>query len=182
MDLKQKYLKKVVPELVKKFDYQNKMAVPKIEKVVVNSGLSRAKTEKNSKYVDMVRQTITKITGQRPVKNLAKKSIAGFKIREGMPVGISTTLRGQKMYDFIDKLINISLPRIRDFRGLKTQSIDQQGNLSIGLKEQVIFPEINQENLESTHGLQVVITTTTQSKEKALELFKLLGFPFFREK
>ncbi len=181
MDLKQIYLKKVVPELIKKFNYQNKMAVPKIEKVVVNSGLSRGTTEKNSKYVDMVTKTVAQITGQQPVKNLAKKSIAGFKIREGMPVGISTTLRGPKMYDFIDKLVNIALPRIRDFRGLKRQSIDQQGNLSIGLKEQVVFPEINQESLEATHGLQVVITTTTQSKEKALELFRLLGFPFRKE-
>lgn len=181
MDLKQIYLKKVVPELVKKFNYQNKMAVPKIEKVIVNSGLSRGTTEKNSKYVDMVSQTIAKITGQQPVKNLAKKSIAGFKIREGMPVGISTILRGPKMYDFINKLINIALPRIRDFRGLKRRTIDQQGNLSIGLKEQEIFPEINQESLEATHGLQVVITTTTQNKEEALELFKLLGFPFRKE-
>jgi len=181
MDLKQKYIKKVVPELVKKFDYKNKMAVPRVVKIVVNSGLRRSITEKNSKYVDMVSQTIAKITGQQPVKNLAKKSIAGFKIREGMPVGISTTLRGPKMYDFLDKLINISLPRIRDFRGLKKQSIDQQGNLSIGLKEQVVFPEINPENLEATHGLQVVIITTTQNKEKALELFKLLGFPFRKE-
>jgi len=181
MDLKKIYLKKVVPELIKKFNYQNKMAVPRVEKIVVNSGLSRGRTEKNSKYVDMVGQTIAKITGQQPVKNLAKKSIAGFKIREGIPVGVSTILRGSKMYDFMDKLINIALPRIRDFRGLKIQSIDQQGNLSIGLKEQVVFPEINPENLEATHGLQVVITTTTQSKEKALELFKLLGFPFRKE-
>ena len=181
MNLKQIYLKKIVPELIKQFGYQNRLAVPRVEKIVVNVGLSRGITEKNSKYIDSVIKTIAKITGQQPVKNAAKKSIAGFKIRQGMPVGVSTILRGPRMYDFMEKLINIALPRVRDFRGLKKQSVDQQGNLSIGFKEQVAFPEINQENFETTHGLQVVITTTTKNQEQSLVLFKLLGFPF-REK
>ncbi len=181
MNLKQYYLKQVVPELIKRFGYKNKYTVPKIEKVVINVGLNRAMTEKDSKYTDLVVETISKISGQRPVVNLAKKSIAGFKIREGIPVGAHTTLRRVKMYDFMEKLINIALPRIRDFRGLEERNIDQQGNLSIGFKEQTVFPEIIQESVEKTHGLQVVITTTAKKREEALELFKLLRFPF-REK
>lgn len=178
MNLKQHYLKHVVPELIKRFGYKNKHTVPRIEKVVINVGLNRAMTEKDAKYTDLVLETISKISGQRPVVNLAKKSIAGFKIREGLPVGAHATLRRSKMYDFMEKLINIALPRIRDFRGLEEKNIDQQGNLSIGLREQTVFPEIIQESIEKTHGLQVVITTTAKKKEEALELFKLLGFPF----
>ncbi len=181
MNLKQHYLKKVVPELTKVFGYKNKHAIPKIEKVVVNVGLNRAMTEKDQKYTDLVVETISKITGQRPVINLAKKSIAGFKIREGLPVGAHTTLRGPRMYDFMEKLINITLARIRDFRGVDQKNIDQQGNLSIGFKEQTVFPEVLQESIEKTHGLQVVITTTAKKREESLMLFKLLGFPF-REK
>lgn len=178
MNLKQIYLKKIVPELIKQFGYQNRLAVPRVEKIVVNVGLSRGITEKNSKYIDSVIKTIAKITGQQPVKNAAKKSIAGFKIRQGMPVGVSTILRGPRMYDFMEKLINIALPRVRDFRGLKKQSVDQQGNLSIGFKEQIVFPEIAPENVERTHGLQAVITTTAKNHKEGLELFKLFGFLF----
>ncbi len=181
LSLKQKYLKQVVPELMKKLNLKNKLATPKMEKVIVNIGLNRNIVEKDQKYQEIAAQTIAKITGQIPVKNLAKKSIAGFKIREGLVVGLSTILRGQKMYDFVEKLINIALPRIRDFRGLLKESIDCQGNLSIGFKEQTVFPEILQESVERTHGLQVVIVTKAKNKEEGFELFKLLGFPF-REK
>ncbi|MDD4996248.1 MAG: 50S ribosomal protein L5 [Patescibacteria group bacterium] len=181
MNLKEHYFKKVIPKLTEIFEYKNKHAIPKIDKVIVNVGLNRAMTEKDQKYIDLVMETISKITGQRPVVNLSKKSIAGFKIREGIPVGMHTTLRGQKMYDFMGKLINIALARIRDFRGLDQRNIDQKGNLSIGLREQTIFPEILQESIEKTHGLQVVITTTAKRREEAIELFKLLGFPFRRE-
>jgi large subunit ribosomal protein L5 len=181
LDLKQKYLKQIAPELMKILNIKNKFAVPKISKVVVNIGLNRNVVEKDQRYQEITTQTIAKITGQTPVKNLAKKSIAGFKIREGLVVGLSTVLRGQKMYDFVEKLINIALPRIRDFRGLSKESIDHQGNLSIGLKEQTVFPEILQENVERTHGLQVVVVTTAKNKKESFELFKLLGFPF-REK
>ncbi len=181
MNLKEHYVKKAVPELVRIFGYKNKHAVPRIGKVVVNVGLNRAMMEKDQKYADLVTETISKITGQRPVVNLAKKSIAGFKIRKGIPVGMHTTLRGPKMYDFLEKLINIALARIRDFRGVDQKNIDQKGNLSIGLKEQTVFPEVIQESIEKTHGLQVTITTTAKNREESLELFKLLGFPF-REK
>lgn len=178
MDLKKKYSKEVIPGMIKRFNYKNKLAVPKIEKITINAGLGRAVTEKNPKYVEIVEETISKITGQRPVKNPAKKSIAGFKIRAGMTVGLQTTLRGERMYNFMGKLINIALPRIRDFRGLNEKSVDQQGNLSIGFKEQIVFPEIAPENVERTHGLQAVITTTAKNHKEGLELFKLFGFLF----
>ncbi len=161
-----------------RFGYTNDLAIPKIEKITVNTGLSRSLTEKNPKYVEIAAKTISRITGQQPIKNSAKKSIAGFKIREGAIIGVSTILRGSNMYDFMEKLINITLPRVRDFRGLLEKSVDKQGNLSIGFREQIVFPEIIPENVEKTHGLQVVITTTAKSREEGLELFKLFGLPF----
>lgn len=181
MKLRQKYLKQIVPELMTQLGYKNRFAVPKINKITVNVGLNRNITEKNPKYTELVAQTIEQITGQRPVKNMAKKSIAGFKIRTSTIVGISTTLRSSKMYDFLEKLINIALPRVRDFRGIRQKSIDKNGNLSIGFKEQMVFPEIDPENMGRIHGLQVVITTTAKTQEEGLQLFKLFGFPF-REK
>lgn len=180
MTLREKYKKEIVPKMQEKFGYKNKHAVPKIEKVMVNVGINRSIAEKNPKYADLVVQTIQSITGQKPVANLARKSIAGFKIRTSTIVGASTVLRSLKMYDFLEKLINVALPRIRDFRGLSKKSIDSNGNLSIGIKEQAVFPEINPENIEKVHGLQVVITTTAKTQEEGLELFKLFGFPFRR--
>lgn len=178
MTLKQKYQKQIIPAMQKTFGYKNKFAVPRIEKITINVGLSRARTEKNPKYIEMVTQTISQIAGQKPVKNFAKKSIAGFKIRTSTIVGLSTVLRSVKMYDFLEKLINIALPRVRDFRGLVLKSVDKNGNLSIGIKEQIVFPEINPENIQTIHGLQVVITTTAKGYEEGLELLKLFGFPF----
>lgn len=181
MNLREKYFKQTLPELMKNFHYRNRLSAPKIEKVIINVGLNKSAMEKNSQYIDLVKENIAKISGQRPVINLAKKSISGFKIRQGIPVGISTTLRGAKMYDFLEKLINIALPRVRDFRGLEEKSFDEQGNLSIGFREQIAFPEINQDNIEKVHGLQVVISIKAANKQESLALLKLLGFPF-REK
>lgn len=182
MNLKQKYFKKIVPKLQQIFNYKNKHAVPRIKKLVVNVGINRSIAEKNPKYIDIIVNTLSDITGQQPVKNYAKNSIAGFKIRTSTIVGVSTILRGYKMYDFLNKLIDIALPRIRDFRGIPIKSIDKKGNLSIGIKEQVVFPEIDSEHMQRTHGLQVVITTTNvKNKQEGLELFKLLGFPFKQE-
>lgn len=175
--LEEKYIKKIIPALKDKFGYQSNLAVPRIIKVTVNTGINRARSEKDGQYVEMVSDNIAEITGQRPVKNLAKKSIAGFKIREGLVVGVSTVLRSHKMYDFLTKLINVTLPRIRDFRGIPSKSIDLRGNLSIGLKEQIMFPEISPEKSERIHGLQIVITTNAPNREQGKELFKLMGFP-----
>lgn len=181
MNLKQKYIKEVIPAMREKFGYKNDLAIPKIEKVVVNVGLSRAITEKDPKYIDLVKDSLNKITGQKPVETLARKSISGFKIRQGLIVGLMVTLRGNRMYDFLDKLINVALPRTRDFRGLSIKSVDKFGNLSIGIREHLVFPEIRPEDVQKVHGLEITITTTAKSQEKGLELFKLLGFPF-REK
>lgn len=181
MSLKQKYQKDVIPAMKEKFSYKNNMAVPKIEKVTINVGLSRAVTEKDPKFIDLVKDSLNKIAGQKAVETTARKSIAGFKIREGLVVGLMITLRGQRMYDFLDKLINIALPRTRDFRGIPLSSIDGSGNLSIGIREHLIFPEIKVEDVQKIHGLQIIITTTARDKEKGAELFKLLGFPLQRK-
>lgn len=176
MILKEKYNKEIVPVLREKFGYKNNLAVPKIAKVTVNVGLGAGL--KDSSYQELVEGTLVKITGQKPVSVKARKSIAGFKIREGMEVGVMVTLRGKRMYDFVDKLINISLPRIRDFRGISPKTVDQGGNLSIGIKEYIIFPEIKMDDVERIHGLQVVISSTAKNREEGLELFTLMGFPF----
>lgn len=178
MTLREKYQKQIIPAMKEKFGYTNDFVVPKIKKVTVNIGVNRSMSEKNSQYIDLLTQTIQSITGQKPVQNKARKSIAGFKTRASMIVGVSTILRGSKMYDFLEKFINIVLPRIRDFRGLLKRSVDANGNLSIGFKEQIAFPEINPENVTKIHGLQVIITTTAKTQEEAIELFKLFGFPF----
>jgi len=177
MDLYKKYKKQIIPAMKERFKYTNDLAVPKIEKIVVNIGLNRGITEKDPKYIEMAAKTISEITGQRPIENLAKKSIAGFKIRTSNTVGLSTILRSAKMYDFLEKLINITLPRVRDFRGISLKSIDQKGNLSIGFKEQIVFPEMDPEKIQRIHGLQVVITTTAKNREEGIELFKLFGIP-----
>jgi len=173
--LKEKYDKKVVPELKKEFGIKNALAVPKIKKVVLNTGIGRFL--KDGGLVDSIVNDMSKISGQAPLRTKAKKSIASFKIREGMDVGVKVTLRGPKMYDFLDRLISISLPRTRDFRGLDPKAIDTYGNFTIGIKEQIVFPEINQESSRGIFGLQVNVITDCQDKEKATRLFKLLGFP-----
>jgi len=169
-----------MPKMKKKFGYKNDLAVPKIEKVVINVGLNVDQTSKDPKFQEIVEKTLRQISGQEPAKKLAKKSISGFKIREGQLVGLTVILRGQRMYDFIEKLINITLPRTRDFRGLEKKSLDKNGNLNIGFKEHTVFPEIDPNEVEKTHGLEVVIVTTAKDREESLELFKLLGF-LFRE-
>lgn len=179
--LKEKYLKEVIPGMISKFGYKNKMAVPKLEKVTINTGFGKMIANKSAneqtKNQEAILGDIALITGQRPVIRKAKKSIAGFKLRKGMPVGASVVLRGAKMYDFLEKLINIGLPRTRDFRGIKNSSLDNSGNLSIGIKEHIIFPEISPEKVKFIFGFEIVITTTTKNKEEGEELLKLLGFP-----
>jgi large subunit ribosomal protein L5 len=179
MRLEEKYKKEIIKKLKDKFGYKNNMQAPKLAKAVINVGVGRHTKEKS--YVDAVENNLMKISGQRPVKTLSKKAISAFKIKEGVVVGVATTLRGKRMYDFIEKLINIYLPRIRDFRGLNEKQIDKQGNLTIGFRESLSFPEIDTQGLENAHGLEISIATTAGTKEKGLELFKLLGFPFKKE-
>lgn len=176
MNLKEKYQKNIIPQLKEKFAYSNVFLVPKIEKVVINVGFGRHVKEKE--FIANVEKTLTRISGQKPVFTKAKKSISSFKIREGMIIGAMVTLHGQRMYDFLDKLVNISFPRIRDFRGISEKSVDRQGNLSFGFKENSAFPEVRVEDLNNIHGLEVVIHSTAKNKEEGLELFKLMGFPF----
>ncbi|MFA6410542.1 MAG: 50S ribosomal protein L5 [Candidatus Buchananbacteria bacterium] len=170
------YQKKAIPALKEKFGYKNNLAVPKIEKVVVNIGTGQGL--RDVKFNEVAENTLMRITGQKPVKTAAKKSISNFKIREGLIVGMMVTLRGQRMYDFLDKLINVTFPRVRDFRGLDTKSIDPQGNLNLGFKEHISFPEIKSDEIEKIHGLQITVVTSAKTKEEGLELFKNLGFPF----
>ncbi len=177
--LKEKYQKKVIPEMKKIFGYKKDLAVPRLIKVVVNVGVGQGL--KDAKFNEVVENTLRRVTGQNPVKTVAKKSISNFKIREGLVVGMVVTLRGKRMYDFVDKLINITLPRVRDFRGLEEKSIDEQGNLNIGIKEHVAFPEIKADEVEKIHGLEITIVTTAETKKEGLELLKLLGFPLTKE-
>lgn len=175
--LRETYDKKVAPELMKKFSYKNRMAVPKLKLVSVNVGMS-TNLLKDPKIPETVESTLTRITGQKPVKTLAKKSIASFKIREGQHIGMKVTLRGDRMWHFLEKLIHVTMPRIRDFRGISTKLVDKQGNLSIGFKEYIAFPEIRSDEIERLHGVQVTVSSTAKTREEGLELFKLLGFPF----
>lgn len=179
MNLKEKYQKEMIPKLKEKFSYSNNFLVPKIEKVIINVGFGRRAKEKE--YVANIEKTLTRISGQKPVFTKAKKSISSFKIREGMIIGAMVILRGQRMYDFLDKLINISFPRVRDFRGISEKSVDKQGNLSIGFKENIAFPEVKVDDINNIHGLEVIIHSTAVKKEEGLELFKLAGFPFKKE-
>jgi len=178
MTLKEKYQKEIIPAMMNSFGIHNVMEVPRVEKIIVLCGLNRALVEQDGKFIDMVKNTITKITGQKPIEIKAKKSIAGFKIREGQSVALMVSMRGKRMYDFLNKLINVSIPRIKDFRGLNENSVDQFGNFNFGLKEQVVFPEVKSDEVERVHGLQITVTTTARDKKKGLELFKLFGFPF----
>ncbi len=179
--LREKYKKEVIPAMIEKFGYKNSFAVPKIEKVVVNSGMGKMINDKSGKEkertIENILNDLTMICGQRAVQTKAKKSIASFSIREGVPVGAKVTLRGQKMYDFLGRLIHIALPRSRDFRGINEKSIDDNGNLTVGIKEHLYFPEVSPEKAKLIFGLEVTAKTTAKNKEEGLELFKLLGFP-----
>lgn len=173
--LLEKYRKQVVPSMMAKFGYKNVMAVPKIEKAVVNVGSGRVATE--PKFKERIEKDIALITGQKPAWRQARKSIAGFKVREGMTVGFISTLRGKRMYDFVDRLISIALPRSRDFRGIEVNSFDGKRSLNLGIKEQIIFPEINYESSKDIFSFQATITTTAKTREEGLELLRLIGFP-----
>jgi len=179
--LREKYQKEVVPALMKKFGYKNIMAVPKIEKVVLNTGFGKQIISKGSdeqkKHTESVLEQMALIAGQRPVLTIAKKSIASFKLRQGMAIGAAVTLRKKKMYDFLERLICITLPRTRDFRGIDQKSFDQRGNLSTAIREHISFLEIAPEKARFIFGLEVVITTSAKTKEEGIELLKLLGFP-----
>jgi len=181
MKLKEKYKKEVIPRLMEKFGYKNKIAVPKIEKVLINVGFGKLISEKTAdeqkKIQAAILEDLTQIVGQKPVLTKAKKSISGFKLREGLPIGVKVTLRRKKMYDFLEKLINIGLARTRDFWGIPPDSVDKQGNLTIGIREHIAFPEISPEKVKFIFGFEVTVVTTANNKEEGLELFKLMGFP-----
>jgi len=179
MNLKEKYNKDVIKAMKEKFGYGNNLAVPKILKVTLNIGIGKAKDDPRA--IEVADNTLSRITGQKPVVTIAKKSISAFKLREGMKVGLKVTLRGNKMWDFLSKLVGISLPRVRDFRGLDVKNIDKQGNLNLGFKEHIMFPEIRPDEVEKIHGLEVAISTSAKNYEEGLELFSLLGFPFKKD-
>jgi large subunit ribosomal protein L5 len=174
--LKDRYQKEVVPALTKEFGYKNVMAVPKIRKVVVNMGLGEA--TQNVKIVDTGSDELARITGQRPVTRRAKKSIAAFKVRKGMPVGTMVTLRGERMYEFLDRVMNVALPRVRDFRGVSPKGFDGRGNFTLGLRDQLIFPEIDYMKVDKTRGMNVSVVTSARTDQEARKLLQLIGMPF----
>ena len=174
--LKDYYNSTVAPAMMKKFNYENVMQIPKLDKVVVNVAAGEAK--ENAKVIDAIMTDLAAITGQKPVVCRAKKSVANFKLREGMPIGVKVTLRGEKMYEFVYKLFNVSFPRVRDFRGINGNSFDGKGNYSTGLKEQLIFPEIEYDKIDKVRGMDINFITTAQTDEEAKELLSLLGAPF----
>ncbi|MFJ8268191.1 50S ribosomal protein L5 [Peribacillus asahii] len=174
--LREKYQSEITPSLMGKFNYQSVMQVPKIEKVVINMGVGDAVA--NSKALDVAVEELQQITGQKPVVTKAKKSIAGFRLREGMPIGAKVTLRGERMYQFLDKLVSVSLPRVRDFRGVSKKSFDGRGNYTLGVKEQLIFPEIDYDKVSKVRGMDIVIVTTANTDEEARELLTQIGMPF----
>lgn len=178
--LQEKYKKEVIPKMIERFEYKNKLAVPKIEKTIVNVGIGSILGDEKAR--ETISKDLALITGQKPIPCLAKKAIAGFKTRKGMVLGLKVTLRGKRMFDFLSRLINITLPRTRDFQGLPSKSIDQGGNLSIGIKEHIIFPEFSQEEIKKVFGLEITIVTNAKKREEALELFKLFGFPIKEDK
>ena len=175
-ELKQKFQDEVTPSLVNKFEYKSVMQVPKVEKIVINMGVGDA--VQNSKALDNAVEELTLISGQKPLITRAMKSIAGFRLREGMPIGAKVTLRGERMYEFLQKLVSVSLPRVRDFRGISKKAFDGRGNYTLGVKEQLIFPEINYDKVSKIRGLDVVIVTTANTDEEARELLAQLGMPF----
>jgi large subunit ribosomal protein L5 len=178
-NLFKQYKAEVVPAMVKKFGYKNVLAVPNLNKVVINVGVGKALKDKE--FIEAVVKTVERISGQKPVKTLSKKAISNFKIREGQVVGVVATIRGERMWDFVEKLVKISLPRVRDFRGISPKCFDKKGSYALGLKEYLCFPEITQDEVERAHGLQVNIVTTANTEEEGRELLTYLGFPFKTE-
>ena len=176
LHVQEKYQQEVVPRLIEEFGYKNRMQVPRLEKVVVNMGLGEA--IQNPKILDSATMEMTQIAGQRPVITRARKSIAAFKLRAGMPIGCSVTLRGNRMYDFLTKLINIAIPRIRDFRGISRKGFDGRGNYSLGIREQIIFPEIDYDKIDKIKGLNITIVTSAETDKEGLVLLESLGMPF----
>jgi large subunit ribosomal protein L5 len=176
--MKDRFLNEVTPALIQKFNYSTVMQVPKVEKIVINMGVGEAVS--NSKVLDTAVEDLQKIAGQKPVITKSKKSIAGFKLRENMPIGVKVTLRGERMYHFLDKLFNVALPRVRDFRGISNKAFDGRGNYTLGLKEQLIFPEIEYDKVDKVRGMDIVIVTTAKSDEEARELLTQLGAPFIK--
>ena len=174
--MKDRYMEEVAPALKDRFEIQNPMRIPKVEKIVVNMGVGEA--VQNSRALDGAMEDLAKITGQKAQVRRARKSIAGFKIREGMPIGAKVTLRGERMWEFLDRLISISLPRVRDFRGISPNSFDGRGNFALGFREQLIFPEISYDSIDATRGLDVAVVTTAETDEEGRELLRLLGMPF----
>ena len=174
--LKDFYEAEIIPEMTKKFSYKNKLAIPKLEKIIINMGVGEAR--ENAKVLDGAVNDMTIISGQKPMITKAKKSIANFKLREGMNIGCKVTLRGARMYEFADRLINIALPRVRDFRGVKANSFDGRGNYTMGIKEQLIFPEIEYDKVDKIRGMDIVFVTTAKTDEEARELLRLFGMPF----
>ena len=177
--LKEQYVSEITPSMMKKFNYSSVMETPKIEKIVLNMGVGDAIA--NSKNLDEAVEELSLIAGQKPLITKAKKSIAGFRLREGMSIGAKVTLRGDRMYDFLDKLINIALPRVRDFRGVSTRSFDGRGNYTLGIKEQLVFPEIDYDKVNKIRGLDIVIVTTANTDEESRELLTQIGMPFTKE-
>ena len=175
---KEMYKTEVVPALIKKFNYKNIMEVPKLDKIVINMGVGEAK--ENPKALESAVSDLTIISGQKPIITKAKKSIANFKLREGMSIGCKVTLRGEKMYDFADRLISLALPRVRDFRGVNGNSFDGRGNYALGIKEQLIFPEISYDKIDKVRGMDIIFVTTAQTDEEAKELLTLMGMPFVK--
>lgn len=176
MRLKDKYEKTIVPHLMKEFGYTNRLAAPRLVKAVVNVGFGRIAREKSVQ--DKIEDSLRRITGQKPIMIPAKKSISSFKVREGMVIGAKVTLRGQRLYEFLERLIHATFSRVRDFRGLDEKNVDSDGNLNLGFKEQVAFPEIGNDEVDNIHGLEISIVTTTGDRKASLELFRQLGFPF----
>ena len=174
--LKEKYLNEVAPALMEKFNYKSTMEIPKLEKIVINMGLGEVK--ENPKAIETAMADLEKITGQKPVVTKAKKSVANFKIREGMNIGCKVTLRGDKMYEFLDRLVNLALPRVRDFRGVNPNAFDGRGNYALGIKEQLIFPEIEYDKVDKVRGMDVIFVTTAKTDEEARELLRLFNMPF----
>ena len=174
--LKEVYSSEVAPALMKKFEYDSVMQIPKLDKIVINVGCGEAR--ENSKVVDSIINDLTQIAGQKPIVCKAKKSVANFKLREGMPIGVKVTLRGDRMYEFLDRFFNLSLPRVRDFRGINPNSFDGRGNYAMGIKEQLIFPEIDYDKIDKVRGMDIIMVTTANTDEEARELLKLMGAPF----
>ena len=177
--LRDLFKKEAVPALTKQFNYKNVMAVPRLVKINVNMGLGEAIA--NAKLLDVAAEEVAAVTGQRPVITKAKKSIASFKLRQGMPIGVTVTLRGERMYEFLDRLVNVALPRVRDFRGVSTRSFDGRGNYTLGLRDQLIFPEIDYGKVDKARGMNVTVVTTAKSDDEAFALLSLLGMPFAKK-